>query len=46
MFPGWFTGLAFAGIIIGALVPAAIMAIAAANLFTRNSRPRFPSGPR
>jgi len=36
MFPSWFTGIAFAGIIIGALVPAAIMAIAAANLFTRN----------
>ena len=36
MFPSWFTGIAFAGIIIGALVPVAIMAIAAANLFTRN----------
>ncbi|MGH3212521.1 MAG: monocarboxylate uptake permease MctP [Trebonia sp.] len=36
MFPSWFTGIAFAGIIIGALVPAAIMAIAAANLFTKN----------
>jgi solute:Na+ symporter, SSS family len=36
MFPSWFTGIAFAGIIIGALVPTAIMAIAAANLFTRN----------
>jgi solute:Na+ symporter, SSS family len=36
MFPSWFTGIAFAGIIIGALVPAAIMAIASANLFTRN----------
>ena len=36
MFPSWFTGIAFSGIIIGALVPAAIMAIAAANLFTRN----------
>jgi SSS family solute:Na+ symporter len=36
MFPSWFTGIAFAGIVIGALVPAAIMAIAAANLFTRN----------
>jgi SSS family solute:Na+ symporter len=32
----WFIGLAFAAIAIGALVPAAIMAIAAANLFTRN----------
>jgi SSS family solute:Na+ symporter len=36
MFPSWFTGISFAAIIIGALVPAAIMAIAAANLFTRN----------
>jgi solute:Na+ symporter, SSS family len=36
MFPSWFTGVAFSAIIIGALVPAAIMSIAAANLFTRN----------
>jgi solute:Na+ symporter, SSS family len=36
LFPSWFTGIAFAAIVIGALVPAAIMAIAAANLFTRN----------
>ena len=36
MFPSWFAGVAFAAIAIGALVPAAIMAIAAANLFTRN----------
>ncbi|HEY7629259.1 MAG TPA: sodium:solute symporter [Thermoleophilaceae bacterium] len=35
-FPSWFTGVAFAAIAIGALVPAAIMSIAAANLFTRN----------
>jgi SSS family solute:Na+ symporter len=35
-FPAWFTGVAFAAIGIGALVPAAIMSIAAANLFTRN----------
>lgn len=35
-FPAWFTGLAFAAIGIGALVPAAIMSIAAANLWTRN----------
>jgi len=41
MFPSWFTGIAFAGIIIGALVPAAIMAIAAANLFTRNIYKEF-----
>ncbi|MBA3262964.1 MAG: sodium:solute symporter family protein [Thermoleophilaceae bacterium] len=36
MFPDWFTGVAFAAIGIGALVPAAIMSIAAANLWTRN----------
>jgi SSS family solute:Na+ symporter len=36
MFPDWFAGVAFAAIAIGALVPAAIMAIAAANLFSRN----------
>jgi len=32
----WFTGFAFAAICIGALVPAGIMSIGAANLFTRN----------
>jgi SSS family solute:Na+ symporter len=36
VFPDWFAGVAFAAIAIGALVPAAIMSIAAANLFTRN----------
>src|SRR6266446_2497350 len=36
VFPAWFVGFAFAAIGIGALVPAAIMSIAAANLFTRN----------
>jgi solute:Na+ symporter, SSS family len=35
-FPAWFAGVAFAAIAVGALVPAAIMSIAAANLFTRN----------
>jgi solute:Na+ symporter, SSS family len=35
-FPSWFAGVAFSAIAIGALVPAAIMSIAAANLFTRN----------
>ncbi len=35
-FPAWFAGIAFAAIGIGALVPAAIMSIAAANLWTRN----------
>jgi SSS family solute:Na+ symporter len=36
VFPSWFAGFAFAAVGIGALVPAAIMSIAAANLFTRN----------
>jgi SSS family solute:Na+ symporter len=36
MFPSWFAGFAFGAIAIGALVPASIMSIAAANLFTRN----------
>ena len=36
MFPSWFAGVAFAAVAIGALVPAAIMSIAAANTFTRN----------
>lgn len=35
-FPPWFAGFAFAAIAIGALVPAAIMSIATANLYTRN----------
>jgi solute:Na+ symporter, SSS family len=35
-FPNWMVGIAFAAIGIGALVPAAIMSIASANLFTRN----------
>jgi solute:Na+ symporter, SSS family len=36
MFPAWFAGIGYAAIVIGALVPAAIMSIATANLFTRN----------
>lgn len=40
-FPDWFAGVAFAAIGIGGLVPAAIMSIAAANLFTRNIYVRF-----
>jgi SSS family solute:Na+ symporter len=36
MLPDWCAGLAFAAIGIGALVPAAIMSIAAANMFTRS----------
>jgi SSS family solute:Na+ symporter len=42
IFPDWFVGFSFAAIAIGALVPAAIMSIGAANLFTRNIwRPFF-----
>jgi SSS family solute:Na+ symporter len=36
VFPSWFVGVAFGAIAIGALVPAAVMSIASANLFTRN----------
>ena len=36
LFPPWFSGFCFASIAVGALVPAAIMSIACANLFTRN----------
>jgi solute:Na+ symporter, SSS family len=35
-FPSWFDGLADAAVVIGALVPAAIMCIGAANLFASN----------
>jgi SSS family solute:Na+ symporter len=41
MFPSWFAGIAYSAIAIGALVPAAIMSIAAANLFTRNIYKEF-----
>jgi solute:Na+ symporter, SSS family len=48
-FPSWFVGIAFSAIAIGALVPAAIMSIAAANLYTRNIHREFinrnPTGP-
>ncbi|HZB93719.1 MAG TPA: sodium:solute symporter [Stellaceae bacterium] len=40
-FPAWFAGIAFAAVGIGALVPAAIMSIAAANLYTRNIHREF-----
>ncbi|MGA3308398.1 MAG: sodium:solute symporter [Xanthobacteraceae bacterium] len=40
-FPSWFVGIAFAAIGIGALVPAAIMSIAAGNLYTRNIHREF-----
>src|ERR1700692_4683663 len=36
LFPSWFAGFAFSAIAIGALVPAAVTGIGAANLFTRN----------
>ena len=35
VFPGWFAGVAFAAIAIGALVPSAIMSIACANIVSR-----------
>jgi SSS family solute:Na+ symporter len=41
MFPPWFAGFSFAAIAIGALAPAAIMSIAASNLFTRNIYKEF-----
>ena len=40
-FPSWFVGIAFAAVGVGALVPAAIMSIAAANLYTRNIHREF-----
>jgi SSS family solute:Na+ symporter len=41
VFPDWVAGLAYAALVIGAFVPAAIMSIAAANLFTRNVYKEF-----
>ncbi|WP_102223583.1 monocarboxylate uptake permease MctP [Acidimangrovimonas sediminis] len=43
-FPSWFAGVAFGAIAVGALVPAAIMAIAAANIFTRDIWGPFVKG--
>jgi SSS family solute:Na+ symporter len=40
-FSSWFAGIAYSAIAIGALVPSAIMSIAAANLFTRNIYKEF-----
>jgi SSS family solute:Na+ symporter len=40
-FPDWVAGTAYAAIVIGAFVPASIMSIAAANLFTRNIYKEF-----
>ncbi len=39
IFPGWFAGFCLAAIAIGALVPAAVMAVGASNLLTRNLLP-------
>jgi len=44
-FPEWFAGFCLSAIAIGALVPAAIMSIAASNLFTRNLYGAFRSAP-
>ena len=43
-FPEWFAGFCLAAIAVGALVPAAIMSIAASNLFTRNLYGEFARG--
>jgi SSS family solute:Na+ symporter len=45
MFPEWFAGFCLAAVAIGALVPAAIMSIAASNLFTRNLWGEFVGQP-
>ena len=45
MFPEWFAGFCLAAIAVGALVPAAIMSIAASNLFTRNLWGEFTRTP-
>lgn len=39
VFPAWFSGFCLAAIAVGALVPAAVMAIGAANLVTHNLLP-------
>ncbi len=44
-FPEWFAGFCLSAIAIGALVPAAIMSIAASNLFTRNLYGSFRRSP-
>ncbi|HTZ56325.1 MAG TPA: sodium:solute symporter [Candidatus Acidoferrum sp.] len=43
IFPDWFAGVGYAAIVIGALVPAAIMAIGGANLFASNIFQQFSS---
>lgn len=39
VFPSWFAGFCLASIAVGALIPAAVMAIGAANLVTKNILP-------
>ncbi|WP_144879987.1 sodium:solute symporter family protein [Gluconacetobacter diazotrophicus] len=41
IFPDWFSGFCFAAVAVGALVPAAVMAIGAANLVTSNIAPAW-----
>jgi len=41
VFPDWVAGSAYAALVLGAFVPASIMSIAAANLFTRNIYKEF-----
>lgn len=43
-FPPWLSGVGLAAIVIGALVPAAIMAIGSANLFANNIFGQFRPG--
>lgn len=43
--PPWAVGFCGAAIMVAALVPASIMAIAAANLFTRNVLPKLRTAP-
>lgn len=40
-FPSWFTGLAYAAVVVGALVSADVMAVAAGTLFSRNVYRQF-----
>ena len=39
VFPSWFAGFCLASVAVGALIPAAVMAIGAANLVTQNILP-------
>lgn len=44
LLPGWLAGIALLGVFVGGLVPAAIMAIAQANLLSRNVIKEFRPG--